>query len=82
VSDVDHVRLPRVVAQGDARCPGWIEFGPPIPSLPSLPHAVHRLLRKVRPAEGTMLLFPSYICHWTIPLDSDEERLSIAFDMI
>ena len=78
VSGVYYVRLPRVVARDDASCPGWIEFGAPDPVF-----ATRRAppVQKVRPVEGMMLLFPSYIWHRTIPFDSDEERLSIAFDL-
>lgn len=37
--------------------------------------------RKIQPVAGMMLLFPSYFWHRTIPFDSAQERLSIAFDL-
>ena len=58
---------------------GWIEFG----------RAFHLVgdkgnpkLRLVRPEEGMMVMFPSYVGHQTIPVaSSDEKRVSIAFDL-
>ena len=39
------------------------------------------LTRTVAPAEGTMVLFPSYLWHNTIPFESEHERISISFDV-
>lgn len=79
VSGVYYVRLPKVVAENDAARSGWIEFGAPDPVFaPRRAAPVHL----VRPVAGTMLLFPSYFWHRTIPFDSAEERLSIAFDLV
>ncbi len=58
---------------------GWIEFG----------RAFHLIgdktepkVRLVRPEEGMMVMFPSYFGHQTIPVtSSDEQRVSIAFDL-
>lgn len=33
------------------------------------------------PREGMLLLFPSYLRHWVYPNDSDDERISIAFNV-
>lgn len=81
VSGVYYVRLPAVVSAKEAQAKpshqGWIEFGEPDPVYKMRrPPPVHKL----RPMEGQMLLFPSYQWHRTIPFDSDQERLSIAFD--
>lgn len=79
VSGVYYVRLPKVISETNANYQGWIEFGEPDPifvtrnTFPT---------QKVQPVEGSMLLFPSYIWHRTIPFDSDQERLSIAFDFV
>ncbi|MES2354014.1 MAG: putative 2OG-Fe(II) oxygenase [Pseudomonadota bacterium] len=78
ISGVYYVRLPAVVAKDDASYSGWIEFGTPDPVFAIRSTAP---TRKVQPVAGTMLLFPSYFWHRTIPFDSAEERLSIAFDM-
>ena len=78
ISGVYYVRLPEVVAQHDAAGAGWIEFGAPDPLFATRRPAP---TRKVQPVAGTMLLFPSYFWHRTIPFDTQEERLSIAFDL-
>ncbi|MRX26986.1 tetratricopeptide repeat protein [Kangiella sp. HZ709] len=36
---------------------------------------------KVTPKEGTFVLFPSYFYHHTVPYDSKEKRISLAFDV-
>lgn len=78
VSGVYYVRLPDVVAGPDAGAPGWIEFGEPDPVFATM-HAAPT--RKIQPVAGMMLLFPSYFWHRTVPFDSAQERLSIAFDL-
>lgn len=35
----------------------------------------------IKPEEGWVLVFPSYLKHWVYPNDSDEERVAIAFNM-
>lgn len=37
---------------------------------------------RVKPEEGLFVLFPSYFYHQTNPVDVDEMRISIAFDMV
>jgi uncharacterized protein (TIGR02466 family) len=78
ISGVYYVQLPDVVAQTDEAHEGWIEFGAPDPvyAIRSTPPA-----HLVQPVAGDMLLFPSYFWHRTIPFDSAQERLSIAFDL-
>lgn len=78
VSGVYYVRLPKVVAESDASHSGWIEFGTPDPVFATRRKAP---TCQVQPVAGSMLLFPSYFWHRTIPFDSAEERLSIAFDL-
>ena len=34
----------------------------------------------MRPKAGDMLLFPSYLTHWVYPNDTEEDRLTIAFN--
>ena len=78
ISGVYYVALPDVMNSADTTHAGWIEFGQPDPSfatrstVPTLP---------VQPQAGQMLLFPSYFWHRTIPFQSDQPRLSIAFDL-
>ena len=35
----------------------------------------------MRPKEGTVLIFPASVIHWVHPNDSDEERVTIAFNV-
>jgi predicted 2-oxoglutarate/Fe(II)-dependent dioxygenase YbiX len=35
----------------------------------------------IKPKEGDVIFFPSSVFHRTIPFESDEERICIAFDL-
>lgn len=79
LSGVYYVKLPAIVGvsgQGEA---GWIEFGRP-------PDHFHRTVepevRAFQPEEGKMVLFPSYFYHRTVPFETAETRISIAFDVL
>ena len=39
-----------------------------------------RLKKKIRPEEGELILFPSYLVHWVYPNDTAEERVTLAFN--
>tara|TARA_R110002167_G_scaffold17434_5_gene66619 strand:+ start:154 stop:1662 length:1509 start_codon:yes stop_codon:yes gene_type:complete len=57
---------------------GWIRFGRPRHrTTPPLDAGRH-----VRPEPGTLVLFPSYMWHGTVPFTSDESRMTIAFDVV
>lgn len=57
---------------------GWIRFGePPFPVSPA-----QGPLHAVRPEPGRLVLFPSYLWHGTVPFETDETRLTIAFDVL
>ena len=77
LSGVYYLRIPAASAERpDA---GSIEFGLPDPKLgldgtPST--------RTVRPEAGSFVLFPSYLYHRTLPNDTGEQRISIAFDVM
>jgi tetratricopeptide (TPR) repeat protein len=75
VSGVYYVKLPRALDDHA----GWIEFGR---TRDALGGSGDPLLHLVRPREGLMLLFPSYFYHRTIPFEGDEQRVSIAFDVL
>lgn len=36
---------------------------------------------KMKPKAGMLLMFPSYLRHWVYPNESDEERVTIAFNV-
>lgn len=78
LSGAYYVALPPALGTGGDDRAGWIEFGRPYRTLPDAPDAT---LRTIKPAEGTLLLFPSYLFHRTLPFAGDGERISISFDL-
>lgn len=79
VSGVYYVRVPAPDAPLEDPHAGWIEFGRP---QDNIPFAAEPEVRPYRPVEGLMLLFPSYFYHRTVPIESKEQRISIAFDVV
>lgn len=62
---------------------GMIEFLDPRSDLPNwrlLDASAFRMKKKIRPLPGEMILFPSYLVHWVYPNETDEERVTIAFN--
>ncbi len=47
-----------------------------------LQRAIAPEVRFYRPEEGLMFLFPSYFYHRTVPFESEQLRVSIAFDIL
>lgn len=78
LSGAYYVELPEAVANADADRAGWIEFGRPFRGLPPMPDG---MLRTIRPEVGTLLLFPSFLFHRTLPYAGGGERISISFDL-
>jgi tetratricopeptide (TPR) repeat protein len=77
ISSAYYVALPDAVA--DTRTgEGWIQFGQPSFDC-GLGEAVQR---KVQPKVGTLVLFPSYTWHGTVPFRSSQSRTTVAFDVI
>ncbi len=76
---VYYVQIPEVVGAPNSEHAGWFELGRPPPELH---FAAAPTVRPIRPEEGTMLLFPGYMYHRTVPYDSGERRISIAFDLV
>jgi tetratricopeptide (TPR) repeat protein len=77
ISSAYYVALPDEVADASAR-QGWIKFGES-----NLDLGVHdRALGAVQPAVGRLVLFPSYFWHGTVPFQSDQVRLTVAFDVV
>jgi tetratricopeptide (TPR) repeat protein len=79
LSGVYYVRLPDAVERHADAHEGWIEFGRGPAELyrRSAPRT-----RLIRPVPGTMITFPSYVWHRTVPFDSTADRISIAFDVV
>ena len=78
LSGVLYAELPDVVDDTSRSPEGWLEIGRPTVEL-SVTHTpvVHHL----RPEIGQMFLFPSYFYHGTVPFESDQPRVCIAFDV-
>jgi tetratricopeptide (TPR) repeat protein len=75
ISSACHIELPAAVEHEPE---GWLKFGEPgIPTAPALPPEHY-----VKPIPGQLVLFPSYMWHGTVPFSGDQERLSIAFDVV
>lgn len=62
---------------GAAAGPGWLQLGQPMASL-GLDLGPRRL---VQPRPGTLVVFPSYLWHGTVPFDDPGPRVTVAFDM-
>ncbi|MGH8297974.1 MAG: tetratricopeptide repeat protein [Steroidobacteraceae bacterium] len=77
ISSAFYVELPDIMA--DARTDeGILSFGTPgLLTTPSLEPEY-----SVRPAPGMLVLFPSYFWHGTVPFQSPQPRLTVAFDAV
>lgn len=76
ISGVYYVQLPDAVRNSAPE--GWIEFG----RAPGFYNVEHQgEIRNMEPEAGRLFLFPSYLFHRTIPFDSEQERITIAFDL-
>lgn len=77
ISSALYIALPDEVREGSGT-DGHIQFGEPLTELGlSLPPQ-----RTVRPEVGTLVLFPSYMWHGTVPFDSEQPRITVAFDLL
>ncbi len=79
LSGVYYVKLPPVMGSGNGNHAGWIEFGRPSDNIRG---DANPPVRSYKPHEGMIVLFPSYFFHRTEPFESDETRISIAFDVM
>lgn len=73
LSSAYYVEVPRDVEKNGE---GWIEFGRPEFNVPGKKHADYF----IKPEEGLLVLFPSYMWHGTRPFTSSTRRLTVAFD--
>src|SRR5690606_6986059 len=77
ISSALYVALPDEVRTSDSRA-GYIQFGVPLLDKDlGLPPR-----RVVKPEVGTLVLFPSYMWHGTIPFESQQPRLTVAFELL
>ncbi len=71
VSGVYYVTVPNSISQSSKLSQGWLCFS----QTSSKPR------HSIKPEEGVVTLFPSYLYHQTLPLQHDEKRICIAFDI-
>jgi tetratricopeptide (TPR) repeat protein len=77
ISSACYIQLPDSMRAGHT-AEGILSFGAPgMLTTPSLPAEL-----SVRPELGLLVLFPSYFWHGTLPFNSDQPRLTVAFDAI
>jgi Flp pilus assembly protein TadD len=75
VSSAYYVEVPEET-EDPVQKSGWLKFGEPRYPAPGLGPE-----RFVQPRPGRLVLFPSYMWHGTNPIQGDEARVSIAFDV-
>jgi tetratricopeptide (TPR) repeat protein len=78
ISSAYYAALPLEVSGTNSAKSGWLSFGQSNLSAgkTDIPENF------VRPAVGTLVLFPSYFWHGTLPFSSDDHRITVAFDVI
>ena len=77
ISSAYYVRVPPEITDSETHG-GGIKFGEPDIDL-----GRHGLARRlIQPVTGRLVLFPSYMWHGTVPCESDEPRMSVAFDVV
>lgn len=76
ISSAYYAEVPSEVADTERKS-GWIKFGEPRYPVPGA-----AIEKTVRPKQGRLVLFPSYLWHGTTPILGDEPRMTLAFDVI
>ena len=77
ISSACYIELPESARGADSR-EGALTFAEPgILTAPTLPPEY-----EIRPAAGTLVLFPSYFWHGTVPFSGNHARLTVAFDAV
>lgn len=77
ISSAYYVQVPDKVAESDVHG-GGIKFGEPDIDI----GAAGAARRHIQPSVGQLVLFPSYMWHGTVPVESDEPRMTVAFDVV
>jgi len=78
LSGVYYTHLPADMSTANSEA-GWLELNIPPKRFHSAP--APRTWR-IEPKEGRLIVFPSWLWHQTIPFDSEDDRVSIAFDAV
>jgi tetratricopeptide (TPR) repeat protein len=77
ISSAYYVSVPDAVAN-EADKQGWIKFGEPHIEM----GLTDPIRRAIKPKPGTLVLFPSYTWHGTVPFHAQAPRTTIAFDVM
>jgi uncharacterized protein (TIGR02466 family) len=80
LSSACYIALPPTIGSGldETDRAGWLRFGrPSFATTPPLGADRH-----VKPERGRLVLFPAYMWHGVEPFESEEPRLSVAFDVV
>lgn len=77
ISSAYYVQVPQAIRDSEI-AGGGLKFGEPDIDIGS--HGAAR--RAIQPAVGRLVLFPSYMWHGTVPFESEEPRMTVAFDVV
>jgi predicted Zn-dependent protease len=77
LSSACYIELPDSMKDGNTPA-GILTFGEP--GIATTPALVSE--HSIRPRVGMLVLFPSYFWHGTVPFQSNQPRLSVAFDVV
>jgi uncharacterized protein (TIGR02466 family) len=75
ISGCYYIQVPHAVEQQGQ---GWIKFG----EMETVSNQQNDADLYVKPIAGHVVLFPSYMWHGTVPFESEQTRLTVAFDLI
>ena len=76
LSSAFYLAVPDAVNAGQRE--GWIKFGEPGFNAREPLAAEHW----VKPEEGALVVFPSYMWHGTVPLATAKERMTVGYDVL
>jgi uncharacterized protein (TIGR02466 family) len=76
ISGAYYCKVPKITKNSDSKL-GFFEYG----CIPNDINYINSERKFIEPKEGKLIIFPSYLYHQTIPHESQEDRISIAFDL-
>lgn len=81
ISSAYYVDVPSEVETSEDKA-GWIHFGEPPWTVKDKTGKIMGPEKYVKPKVGTLVLFPSYLWHGTIPLQENGARMTLPFDVV
>jgi tetratricopeptide (TPR) repeat protein len=79
LSGTYYVRVPNASHPENSEHAGWIAFDG-FSHMSKLKQHTKKYVRRVKPEEGLLVLFPSYTFHETVVFHGDDLRISLSFD--